>query len=118
MEFGVTNTTQFEKEGGEMICKGCGKVGEYVACSARRYLSYRSKAVTVYHIGNHTCPVNYSLRKKVTSRASNKLYGINQTSSLPRYNRRSSCPHFSSKWTGTQSKERPVLYWIRSASLT
>ena len=33
IEFGVTNTTQFEKEGGEMICKGCGKVGEYVACS-------------------------------------------------------------------------------------
>lgn len=64
MEFGVTNTTQFEKEGGEMICKGCGKVGEYVACSARRYLSYRSKAVTVYHVGNHTCPVNDSLRKK------------------------------------------------------
>ena len=28
MEFGVTNTTQFEKEGGEMICKGCGKVGD------------------------------------------------------------------------------------------
>ena len=47
-----------------MICKGCGKVGEYIACSARRYLSYRSKAVTVYHIGNHTCPVNDSLRKK------------------------------------------------------
>ena len=44
-----------------MICKGCGKVGEYIACSARRYLSYRSKAVTVYHIGNHTCPVNDSL---------------------------------------------------------
>ena len=64
MEFGVTNTMQFEKEGGEMIYKGCGKVGEHVACSARRYLSYRSKAVTVYHIGNHTCPVNDSLRKK------------------------------------------------------
>ena len=64
MEFGVANTTQFEKEGSDMICKGCGKVGEYVACSARRYLSYRSKAVTVYHIGNHTCPVNDSLRKK------------------------------------------------------
>ena len=27
MEFGVTNTKQFEKEGGKMICKGCGKVG-------------------------------------------------------------------------------------------
>lgn len=68
MEFGVTNTTQFEKEGGAMICKGCGKVGEYVVCSARRYLSYRNKSVTVYHIGNHTCPVNDSLRKKdVTS---------------------------------------------------
>ena len=64
MEFGVTNTTQFEKEGGEMICKGCGKVGEYVACSARRYLSYHYKSVTVYHIGNHTCPVKDSLRKK------------------------------------------------------
>jgi len=64
MEFGVTNTTQFEKEGGEMVCKGCGKVGEYVTCTARRYLSYRGKAVTVYHIGNHTCPVNDSLRKK------------------------------------------------------
>jgi len=64
MEFGVTNTTQFDKEGGKMVCKGCGKVGEYVTCSARRYLSYRGKAVTVYHIGNHTCPVNGSLRKK------------------------------------------------------
>lgn len=58
MEFAVTNTMQFEKEGGEMIYKGCGKVGEHGACSARRYLSYCSKAVTVYHIGNH------SLRKK------------------------------------------------------
>lgn len=58
MEFGVTNTIQFEKEGGEMIYNGCGKVGEHVACSVRRYLSYRSKAVTVSHIGNHTCPVN------------------------------------------------------------
>ena len=64
MEFGVTNTTQFEKKGGEMICKGCGKVGEYAACSARRYLSYHNKSVTVYHIGNHTCPVKDSLRKK------------------------------------------------------
>jgi len=66
MEFGVTNTTQLEKEGGEMVCKGCGNVGEYVTCSARRYLSYRGKAVTVYHIGitNHTCPVNDSLREK------------------------------------------------------
>lgn len=63
MEFGVTNTTQFEKEGGAMICKGCGKVGEYVVCSARRYLSYRNKSVTVYHIGNHTCPVNESPKK-------------------------------------------------------
>jgi len=35
MEIGVTITTQFEKEGGDMICKGCGKVGEYVVCSAR-----------------------------------------------------------------------------------
>ena len=68
MEFNVTNTKKFVKERGEMICKIWGKVGEYVACSARRYLSYRSKAVTVYHIGNHTCPVNDSLRKKdVTS---------------------------------------------------
>ena len=64
IEFGVTNTTQFEKEGGEMICKGCGKVGEYVACSTRRYLSYRNKSVTVYHIGNHTCPIKDGLRKK------------------------------------------------------
>lgn len=33
MEFGLINIMQFEKEGGEMICKGCGKVGEYVVCS-------------------------------------------------------------------------------------
>ena len=64
IEFGVKNTRPFEKERGEMVCKGCGKVGEYVACSARRYLSYGSKSVTVYHIGNHTCPVIDNLPKK------------------------------------------------------
>ena len=29
-----------------------------------QYLSYHNKSVTVYHIGNHTCSVKDSLRKK------------------------------------------------------
>ena len=95
-----------------MICKGCGKVGEYIACSARRYLSYRSKAVTVYHIGNHTCPVNDSLRKK-------DVMSVEQIkSSPPRYSRRSSCTHFNSKSPAYLAAELPYFPWCWSSFTT
>lgn len=65
IQYGVTNTTQFEnKRDGRSVCKGCGGEGELVPCSARRYLSYGKNNVTVYHIGEHTCPVTPILKKK------------------------------------------------------
>lgn len=57
IQYGVTNTMQFEKKDGIMVCKGCGEKGIYVSCDARRYLSFRGESVTVYHIGTHSCPV-------------------------------------------------------------
>ena len=33
IQFGVPNTTQFEKKrDGEQVCKGCGSEGEFVPC--------------------------------------------------------------------------------------
>ena len=58
VQFGVTNTTQFEKKhDGKQVCKGCGSEGQFVPCGACRYLHYRKNKVTVYHVGEHTCPV-------------------------------------------------------------
>ena len=65
MQFGVTKTTQFEKKcDGKQVCKGCGSEGEFVPCCARRYLSYGKNKVTVYHVGEHTCPVTSIQKKK------------------------------------------------------
>ena len=65
IQFGVTNTTQFEKKrDGEQMCKGCGSEGEFVPCGAPRYLSYGKNDVTVYHVGEHTCPVTSIQKKK------------------------------------------------------
>jgi len=59
VQYGVINTTQFEKKktGEEFHCKGCGLMAEFVPCSARRYISYGKKSAKVYHCGQHTCPV-------------------------------------------------------------
>ena len=59
VQYGVINTTQFEKKktGEEFHCKGCGLLAEFVPCSARRYISYGKKSAKVYHCGQHTCPV-------------------------------------------------------------
>ena len=59
MQYGVINTTQFEKKkpGEEFHCKGCGLLAEFFPCSARRYISYGKKSAKVYHCGQHTCPV-------------------------------------------------------------
>ena len=40
LEYGVVNTTQFEKRQGSIVCKGCGKSPELVLCIARRYVGY------------------------------------------------------------------------------
>ena len=58
LEFGKINKTQFEKKKkGRIVCKGCGSPGEFVDCPSRRYITYRKKSVTVYHCGEHTCPI-------------------------------------------------------------
>lgn len=65
VQYGVTNTTQFERKSDQRIlCKGCGGEGEFVPCSARRYMSYGKTKVTVYHIGQHTCPITPISKKK------------------------------------------------------
>ncbi|KAK3735687.1 hypothetical protein QZH41_003353 [Actinostola sp. cb2023] len=64
VQYGVRNTTQFENNsGGTKVCKGCGEKVEHVPCIARRYLSYGKLKVTVYHIGQHTCPIITKLEK-------------------------------------------------------
>ena len=58
VQYGVINTTQFEKKKTKMTyCKGCGNLAEFVPCMARRYVSYGRESLTVYHYGHHTCPV-------------------------------------------------------------
>ena len=58
LQYGVINKTQFEKKkDGRMVCKGCGLAGGFLECPARRYISYGKRSVTVYHCGEHTCPV-------------------------------------------------------------
>lgn len=65
IQYGVTNTTQFEKKRNKLVtCKGCGGEGKFVTCSAQRYLSYTKKKVMVYHIGQHTCPITSTIEKK------------------------------------------------------
>lgn len=57
-EYGVVNTTQFEKgKDGRLKCCICDKFARHVPCPARRYVVPRKKSVRVYHYGTHTCPV-------------------------------------------------------------
>lgn len=64
IQYGVTNTSQFEKKCDKRItCKGCGRE-EFVPFSAHRYLSYAKNKVTVYHIGQNTCPITSITEKK------------------------------------------------------
>ena len=66
LEFGIINKTQFEKKKeGRMVCKGCGSSGNFLNCPARRYISYGKKSVTVYHCGEHTCPIIRATDKNV-----------------------------------------------------
>ena len=53
-EYGVTNSTQFDKK--TNCCSVCGVEGKYVPCSARKYIVKRSRKLYVYHHGDHTCP--------------------------------------------------------------
>ena len=65
MQFRVANTIQVEKKrDGKQVCKVCGSGGEFVPCGARKYLSYGKNKVTVYHVGEHTCPVTSIQKKK------------------------------------------------------
>ena len=57
-EYGVINKTQFKRnQYGEEICRICESVGEYVPCTARRYIRKGKKSVKVFHLGTHTCPL-------------------------------------------------------------
>lgn len=56
VEYGVTNTMQFDNSRANK-CKACGNAGKYVACNARRYVSYGSNSTKIFHCGNHTCQV-------------------------------------------------------------
>ena len=78
VQFGVTNTTQFEKKHhGKQVCKGCGSEGQFVPCGACRYLHYRKNKVTVYHVGEHTFLLPH-YRKRMTSRLSSNWSGTTQ----------------------------------------
>ena len=68
VQFGVTNTRQFKNgSNNDQACSVCGDAGEFVACTARRYVNYGKRGVQVFHCGNHTCPVT-SRREKPTER--------------------------------------------------
>jgi hypothetical protein len=56
-QYKTVNRTQFEKEGGEIVCKCCGMQGIHVACSAVKVWEFprNSKLVTIIHSGKHTC---------------------------------------------------------------
>ena len=65
LEYGVTNTTQFDHAHGYK-CKACGVAGKYVACDAQRYVSYGSKSVKIFHCGNHICQVSMKTSGNMT----------------------------------------------------
>lgn len=56
-EYKTVNRTQFEKEGGEIVCKCCGVHAVHIACYATKVWEFprNSKLVTVIHSGKHTC---------------------------------------------------------------
>lgn len=56
-EYGVINTTQFEKgKDARLECCICGTYARHVPCPARRYVVAKKTSVRVYHYGTHTCP--------------------------------------------------------------
>lgn len=58
VQFGVTNTRQFKNgSNNDQACSVCGDSGEFVACTARRYVKYGKRGVQLFHCGKHTCPV-------------------------------------------------------------
>ena len=64
----MTNTRQFKNgSNNDQACSVCGDAGEFVACTARRYVKYGKRGVQVFHCGNQTCPVT-SRREKPTER--------------------------------------------------
>ena len=68
IQYGIINRTQFEKRSRKdttTVCKGCGNVPTFISCPARRYISYGRKSVTVYHYGEHSCPVVKNVEKNV-----------------------------------------------------
>ena len=57
-EYGVINTTQFEKgEDGRLKCCICETHGHHIPCAATKYVALRKNSVRVYHFGTHMCAV-------------------------------------------------------------
>ena len=57
-EYGIINTTQFEKgKDGSWKCSICDTCAHHVPCPARRYVVPWKTTVRIYHAGTHTCPV-------------------------------------------------------------
>ena len=57
-EYGVINTTQFEKgKDGRLKCCICETHAHHVPCPARKYVVPKKNSVRVYHFGTHTCAV-------------------------------------------------------------
>lgn len=63
VHYGVINNTQLEKKNN--ACKAYGNPGQYVACSAQRFICYRKNRVEVYHCGDHTCHVAMKTNKNL-----------------------------------------------------
>lgn len=56
-EYGVINTTQFEKgKDARLECCMCVTYARHVPCPARRYVVAKKTSVRAYHYGTHTCP--------------------------------------------------------------
>lgn len=54
MEYGLKNNTQFDKK--TNVCRVCGESGDYLPCTARKYVAKLAEKVFVYHCEKHTCP--------------------------------------------------------------
>lgn len=63
VHYGVINNIQLEKKNN--ACKAYGNPGQYVACSARRLISYRKNRVEVYHCRDHTCHIAMKTNKNL-----------------------------------------------------
>ena len=63
IQYGVINRTQVKKQGDMASCRVCGEEMVYVACPAWRYLKIGKKNITVFHCGEHTCPIQEKASK-------------------------------------------------------